>query len=252
MVSFVETILLSAVMGFSIYFSLPIVLSENLGHMRDKLFNAVAIGILIFLIADVFLDAASSLYNGSFYGYGSSPGYDVLFAASMVVGFGILLLAGHGGRIELTPAKLAFIIAVGIGFQNLTEGLLFGSLGVTLGLTGATLVVLVGFIFQNVTEGFPIASPFRGSPGSGPKPLGLIAGALMIGGLPTVLGGAVGFFYSSINFDLFFEGLAVGTMLYVILPMLKSLLGDSDPSTLRVAYGGIFLGFLLGFVVNLL
>jgi ZIP family zinc transporter len=252
MVSLAETIVLSAIMGLSIYLSLPIVLSENLGHTRDKLFNAVAIGILIFLIADVFLDAASSLYNGSLYGYGSSPGYDTLFASSMIVGFGILLLAGHRGRMELTPAKLALIIAVGIGFQNLTEGLLFGSLGVTLGLTGATLVVLVGFIFQNATEGFPIASPFRGASGNGPKPLGLIAGALTVGGLPTILGGAVGFYYNSIGFDLLFDGLAVGTMLYVILPMLRSLLGDSDPVRLRVAYGGIFLGFLLGFVVNLL
>ena len=251
MVSFAETIVLSAVMGFSIYLSLPIVLSKNLGDMRNMLFNAVAIGILIFLIADVFLDAGAVLYNGSLYGYGSSPSYDMIFGISMAGGFGILLLAGHRGKLALTPVELALVIAVGIGFQNLTEGLLFGSLGVTLGLTGATLVVLVGFIFQNVTEGFPITSPFAASKG-GDKPLGIIAVALLVGGLPTVLGGAVGFYYSSNNFDLLFEGLAIGTMLYVIMPMLKSLLGGPDPAKLRIAYGGVFLGFLLGFAVNLL
>jgi len=251
MVSFAETIVLSAVMGFSIYLSLPIVLSKSLGHMRDMLFTAVAIGILIFLVADVFLDAGALLYNGSLYGYGSSPTYDLIFAASMAGGFGILLLAGHRGKLGLTPTGLAFVIAIGIGFQNLTEGLLFGSLGVALGLTGATLVVLVGFIFQNVTEGFPIASPFAGSNG-GEKPLGIIAGALMVGGLPTILGGAVGFYYNSASWDLLFEGLAIGTMLYVIMPMLRGLLGGPDPAKLRVAYGGVFLGFLLGFAVNLL
>jgi zinc transporter, ZIP family len=250
MLSFAETIVLSAVIGLSIYLSLPLVLSRNLGHLRDKLFNAVAIGILIFLIADVFVDSAAFLYNGSLYGIGTSPGNDMLFASSLTAGFGVLLLAGHRGRMELTPARLAVIIAIGIGFQNLTEGLLFGSLGVVLGLTGATLVVLVGFIFQNVTEGFPIASPF--SKGPGPKPIAPIAGALLIGGLPTILGGAIGFYYNSVSFDLVFDGLAIGTMLYVILPMLRSLLGDPDPMKLRVAYGGVFLGFILGFVVNLL
>lgn len=252
MVSFVETILLSTVMGLSIYFSLPIVMSKNLGQTRDKMLNAVAIGILIFLIADVFVDSASWLYNGSLDGYGSSPTYDAVFTIALAAGFCILLLAGHRGRLDLTPTQLAMIIAVGIGFQNLTEGLLFGSLGVTLGLVGATLVVLVGFILQNVTEGFPIASPFAGPTGERSKHLGVILLALMVGGVPTILGGAIGFYYNTPAFDLVFDGLAIGTMLYVILPMLRSLLGDPDSSRLRIAYGGIFLGFLIGFAVNLL
>jgi ZIP family zinc transporter len=141
------------------------------------------------------------------------------------------------------------IIALGIGFQNLTEGLLFGSLGAVLGLTGATLVVLVGFILQNLTEGFPIASPFLGAT-EGKAPL--IAGALLIGGLPTIFGGAVGFYYNTTVFDLIFYGIAIGTMLYVILPMLRSLLRESESSKLGIAYAGVFLGFVLGFVVNLL
>ena len=214
-----------------------------------KLLNAVAIGILIFLIGDVFLDAAGSLYNGSLYGYGSSPGYDLVFMVSMAAGFLVLFSAGFRRKISLTPTVLALIIAVGIGFQNLTEGLLFGSLGATLGLTGAALVVLVGFIFQNLTEGFPIASPFVGATEG---KTGVIAGALLIGGLPTILGGAVGFYYNSTVFNLVFYGLAIGTMLYVILPMLRNLLRESDNTSLGVAYAGVFIGFILGFVVNLL
>ncbi len=252
MVSIGETVLLSAIMGLSIYISLPIVMSKNLGQRRDMLLLAVAIGILIFLIADVFVDAAASLYNGSLYGYGSSPGYDAVFAVSVAVGFGLLLFAGHRGKRTLTPAQLALIIAVGIGFQNLTEGLLFGSLGATIGLAGATLVVLVGFILQNTTEGFPIATPFSGANGERRKNLGIIVAALMVGGLPTILGGAIGFYYNSVVFDMVFDGLAIGTMLYVILPMLRSLLRDPDPAALRVAYGGIFVGFIVGFLVNLL
>jgi ZIP family zinc transporter len=144
------------------------------------------------------------------------------------------------------------MIAVGIGFQNLTEGLLFGSLSVTLGLAGAALVVLIGFIFQNVTEGFPIAAPFLGSTAEQGKTLPVIAGALLVGGIPTILGGAVGYYYNSTAFDLMFDGLAIGTMLYVILPMLRNLLAEPDSGRLSIPYLGIFLGFILGFIVNLL
>jgi ZIP family zinc transporter len=249
MVTLGMTLALSAVMGLSIYLSLPIIMSKSVGQTRTKLLNAVAIGILIFLIGDVFLDAATSLYNGSFYGYGSSPVHDLIFSSSVIAGFFALFFTGHRRRMPLTPTQLAFIIALGIAFQNLTEGLLFGSLGVTIGLTGAALVVLVGFIFQNFTEGFPIASPFLGSTKG---KTGIMAGALFVGGVPAILGGAVGFYYNATLFDLIFYGLAIGTMLYVILPMLGNLLKDPDASKISVAYAGIFLGFMLGFVVNLL
>lgn len=249
MVNFAETLMFSAIMGLSIYLSLPIVLRKSTSQTNTELLNAVAIGILIFLIGDVFLDASGYLYNGSLYGYGSSPGYDWIFAISLAAGFLALFFGGQRRKTSLTPTLLALIIAVGIGFQNLTEGLLFGSLGATIGLTGAALVVLVGFIFQNVTEGFPIASPFLGATDG---KTGLIAGALLIGGLPTILGGAVGFYYNTVVFDLIFYGLAIGTMLYVILPMLRNLFRESGGTKLSVAYAGIFLGFILGFIVNLL
>jgi zinc transporter, ZIP family len=249
MVVFMETIGLSAIMGFSIYLSLPIVMSKNAKPMRTIMLEAVAIGILIFLIGDVFVDAASSLYNGSLYGYGSSPVYDVVFTISMTAGFLILFVAGRRNRMVLSPTQLAFIIALGIAFQNLTEGLVFGALSVGIGLTGAALVVLVGFMFQNSTEGFPIASPFLGAL-EGKE--GVLAGALLVGGFPSIVGGAVGYYYNNTFFDLVFYGLAIGTMLYVILPMLRNLLKESDSSKLSAAYAGVFLGFVLGFVVNLL
>jgi len=248
MLGFPEVLLLSAVMGFSIYLSLPVVLSKRTGEMRTKLFNAVAIGILIFLLGDVFSDVAGILYNGSYYNYGSSAYYDAVFTVSLGVGFLVLFLAENRTRHGLTPTQLATIIALGIGFQNLTEGLLFGSLGGALGLTGAALVVLVGFVFQNVTEGFPITSPFLGQL---EKKTGLILLLLLVGGLPTIIGGAVGFYYTSKTLDLVFYGLAIGTILYVILPMLKNAFRDMDYTKQRMVYLGVFLGFLVGFAVNL-
>jgi len=72
-----------------------------------------------------------------------------------------------------------------------------------------------------------------------------------VGGLPTIIGGAVGFYYSSDAFDLVFYGLAMGAILYVILPMLKNAFRDMDHAKQRMVYLGVFLGFLIGFIVNL-
>lgn len=249
MLGFPETLLFSAIMGLSIFLSLPIVLSKRTGEMRTKLFNSIAIGILIFLAADVFSDVAVILYNGSYYGYGSSPYYDAVFVTFLTTGFMVLYFAENRSRKGLSPTQLALIIALGIGFQNLTEGLLFGSLGFKIGLAGAALVVLVGFIFQNMTEGFPITSPFFGKL---EKKTGIIVLLLLLGGLPTIIGGAVGYYNNSDVFDLVFDGLAVGAIVYVILPMLKNVFKEMDYAKQRMVYVGVFLGFLLGFIVNLI
>jgi len=199
-------------------------------------------------VADVFTDAAAVLYNGSLYGYGSSPAYDVTFAIFMAAGFLVLYFAENRSRNGLSPTRLALIIALGIAFQNLTEGLLFGSLGVKIGLAGAALVVLVGFIFQNVTEGFPITSPFFGQM---ERKTGVIMALLLVGGAPTIIGGGIGYYYNSQLFDLAFDGLAIGAITYVILPMLKNAFKEMDYARQRTVYVGVFVGFLLGFVVNL-
>src|SRR5579875_132408 len=248
MVALAEVFAFSAVMGLSIYLSLPLVMSKTIHKNKTILLNAVAVGILVFLMGDVFSDVSSNLYNGSLYGYGTSPFLDLVFTLSLVVGFALLLLIGERSRGGLSPAKLSLLIALGIGFQNLTEGLVFGSLGSLIGLTGVTLVVLLGFTLQNATEGFPIASPFIGK--AEQKSLTLVVPLLLIGGLPTILGAVVGYYYNSSVFDTFFDGLAIGGILYVILPIFKTLFRETSAS--RTIYLGIFLGFMLGFAVNLL
>jgi zinc transporter ZupT len=248
-VDFAETVLLSTVMGLAIYLSLPIVLHKNTDERRIKLLVSLAIGILIFLMGDVFSNAAAFLYNGSLYGFGSSPSNDVVFMVALAGGFLILFVAEGRSKAGLTQTELALVIAVGMGFQNLTEGLVFGSLGVALGLSRAALVVLVGFILQNVSEGFAIASPFLGKT---ERKAGLIALLFLVGGVPTIIGGSVGYYYNSAIFDLVFDGAAIGAILYGILPMLKALFRESSHDLQRLTYLGVFGGFFIGFLVNLL
>ena len=244
-----EIALFSAIMGLSIFLSMPVVLRKGTGLPMTKLLNAIAIGILIFLIGDVFSDVSPSLYNGSLYGYGSSLWPDLAFALAFVAGFMILFFTENRSRMGLTPSYLALIIALGMGFQNLTEGLVFGSLGVGLGLSGAALVVLVGFILQNITEGFPIASPYLGRTDGKIRQMILL---FLVGGLPTIIGGVIGYFYNGSILDVVFDGAAIGAILYAILPMLRMLFRETDRYYQRIGYIGIFLGFLIGFLVNLI
>ena len=249
--NFLGTVIFSVVMGFSIYLSLPIVLRRKTSERMTRLLNAVAIGILIFLMCDVFSDVAPSLYAaGALDGYGASPFLSALFAVALSVGFFMLYYFENRSPKGLTPARMSLMIAVGMGMQNLTEGLVFGSLSVSLGLfSGVALVVLVGFILQNITEGFPIAAPFLSHDD---KKLGTMAILFLVGGLPTVIGGVIGFYYSSTAFNIFFDGLAIGAILYVILPMIKHQLKDIDRLRQKLVYAGIFAGFLIGFLVNLI
>src|SRR5208283_3901003 len=225
MASFPEMLFFSAIMGLSIFISLPIVLRSKMDVRYTILLNAVAIGILVFLLGDIFSNVAPVLNNGSLYGYGTSILNDLLFAASFAAGFLVLYFFEARSKSGLTPTLTALIIALGIGFQNLTEGLVFGALGVTFGfVSGAALVVLTGFLFQNITEGFPIASPFLGR---NEKKLGVMCSLFLLGGVPTIIGGAVGFYYDLPIFAIAFDGLAIGSIMYVLAPMFKSLFRQS-------------------------
>ncbi len=250
MADFLGTALFSLVMGLSIFISLPIVLRKRPGEHTTALLNAVAIGILLFLLADVFSNVAPSLYTGALYGYGADPFLSAVFAAAFTIGFFMLYYFENRSKKGLTPTMTSLMISTGIGLQNLTEGLVFGALSVTLGLfSGVALVVLVGFTLQNITEGFPIASPFLNSQD---RKIGPLIMLFLVGGIPTIIGGIAGFFFSSTAFNIFFDGLAIGAILYVILPMIKSMLRNIDPMKQKVVYAGIFLGFLIGFLVNLI
>ncbi len=251
MASFLGTALFSLIMGLSIYISLPLVMWKKTGRSATTLLNSVAIGILIFLICDIFSNVASDIYaGGALAGFGASPSLSAVFAISLLIGFLMLFIFENRSKKDLSPEKVSFMIAIGMGLQNLTEGLVFGSTSQSLGLfSGVALVILIGFILQNITEGFPIAAPFINHKD---KKLGVMAMLFLIGGLPTVIGGIVGYYYSSTAINIFFDGLAVGAILYAILPMLKHQFRDMDYIKQRLVYGGIFFGFLIGFLVNLI
>jgi len=246
---------LTAVMGLSIFLSLPVVYSKRAQGRWAIGLNAAAIGILIFLLADVFSDVTPIIYPGG--AYVASLGYSTAFGVAFVGAFLGLYAVDNLPRRSAAvkdggPRITALIIATGTGLQNLTEGLVFG-VNWTVGAIGILAVVFVGFLLQNITEGFPIASPFLGT--SERRRLSMMVGLFLIGGLPTLIGGAIGYYWSNDLFLVIFDALAIGAIAYVILPMLRTAFRplDSPEAAVRrnqLVYLGVMVGFALGFVVN--
>jgi zinc transporter, ZIP family len=256
----------TAAMGLAIFLSLPVVYSKRAQGRWATALNAVAIGILVFLLADVFSDVSPILYPS---GYVANLTYSVAFAVAFLVAFlGLYAVdnlprpapRGSGETSEgadpatAAPRTTALIIALGIGLQNLTEGLVFGA-NWSAGAVGVLAVVFVGFFLQNVTEGFPIAAPFLGT--NARRGGVTMVGLFLVGGLPTLVGGAIGYFWSNPLFLVTFDALAIGAIAYVVLPMLRVAfrpLADRDASIARnrLVYLGAMVGFVLGFAVNAL
>lgn len=248
--TFAAAMLLSLIMGFSIFLSFPLTRKGQMKLSYSVFLVSGASGILIFLIADIFSDVSSILYKPG--QYVSNIPFSLVFAVSVLLIFTVLFFLENSWRkpvenLDRTPERIATIIAVGMGLQNLTEGLVFGSTYAA-GLSGLLLVILVGFILQNFTEGFPIASPFLGRANGRSGFIGIL---YLIGGFPTVLGTLIGLLYFSDLFVIIFDGLAIGAIVYVLIPMVRSLLRQAEIGhLLRYVYIGILIGFVVGFLVN--
>ena len=252
-------------MGLSIFLSLPVILAKSMRSRTIIFLNAAAIGILVFLLADIFSDVAPLIAGSEL--YLTIPSRDILFVIATAAAYVALYAVdqrrpaetvGADGAPatvprELSPTRLALIIAFGIGLQNLTEGLVFGAAW-TAGQLGLLTVIFIGFFLQNVTEGFPIVSPFLGG---SRYDLRLVAALFLIGGLPTIVGGVVGYLYTNVSLDVLFDALAIGAILYVVPLMLKvAFRPEGSPLASyrkqQLVFFGLLAGFLLGFAVNAL
>src|SRR6202521_5126918 len=187
-------LLLGFIAGVTILLGLP------LGRLRDprpalrQFLNALAIGILAFLLWDVLahawepIDGALVHVHDDTGGLGPVFGYSTLFFVGLAVGlmslvyyerwldergrprtFGpgamksVELFARRSGLSSWSAARrLALLIAVGIGLHNFGEGLAIGGSAASGEISLATVLV-IGFALHNATEGFGIVAPDRKS-----------------------------------------------------------------------------------------
>lgn len=247
--SFADLVILTFIIGFSIFLSMPLIFYRKMGKKSIIGLTSAAAGILIFMMADIFGGVTSAIYpQGS---YVANTGLAILFAICATGAFIILHLLQTGGKSSTkdSPINISVIVAVAIGFQNLTEGMVFGSTW-AVGITGLIAVIFVGFVLQNFTEGFPIISPFLGS--KQPK-VSVVSSLFLLGAFPTIAGSFVGYFYNSTYLNIAFDALAIGSILYIIMPMLQTVFRNmSGKGTRDMAYFGLIGGFIIGFLVNII
>ena len=252
--SLARTLVLGFIAGATIVLGLPVGRLRHPAERLRALLSALAVGVLIFLVVDVFAnalapvqDALAAVHRGA-----GHPARAILYVALLLAGTAVGLLAlvlvgrrPRRGGAAPSARELSLMIASGIGLHNFGEGLAIGA-SARSGALGLSTVLVVGFALHNATEGFGIVSPLAGAerrPG-----WGFLALAALIGGGPTTIGTLVGWVATSTALRILFLALAGGSIVYVVGQILF-VLGRSRHAT--TVYVGITAGLLAGFATDL-
>ncbi|MGA8473923.1 MAG: multicopper oxidase domain-containing protein [Candidatus Cybelea sp.] len=219
--SFWTTVLLGAIAGFTIFLGLPIARASKLSAHTVALLNALAIGILLYLVVEIAQNAIvpiSTGLNAWHAAAGPFPSALILvFVAGLLTGLvGLGSAATHFARKAAmhaeNPFVLAAVIAIGIGAHNFGEGLAIGA-SAAAGATAVALALIVGFGLHNATEGFGVAAPLVGRVVPSWAQIGL---AGLIAGGPTFVGTIIGYSFYSPTLSVLFLAIAVGALVFVI------------------------------------
>jgi zinc transporter, ZIP family len=278
-------LILGAIAGLTIFLGLPLGRLRNPAPRICAFLNAIAIGVLVFLLWDVLANGWQPVVDGlaaAQDGKGTWPHF-----AGLAAVFGLCLAAGliglvyydrwmsarakakvetrfgpgaaavgefaeradpkkAEGAFDLSPAKrLAFFIALGIGLHNFSEGLAIGQ-SAARGEVSLALMLIIGFGLHNATEGFGIVAPLAAD--SVRPSWGFLGVMGLIGGGPTFLGTLIG--QSFVNNAVFvgFLALAAGSILYVVIQLLKVAhkLGYQE-----LLMWGLLAGLFAGFATDL-
>jgi ZIP family zinc transporter len=253
------TLILGTIAGLTIFFGLPFAAMKRISKRGIAFLNAIAIGVLYFLLFDILRQAGEPISAALHSVQLGAPlsmfaGMTAVYLGGLLVGLvGLVFLSrwlirrakSPGPDGGISPLALATAIAIGIGSHNFSEGLAIGQSSAT-GAVQLAALLIIGFGLHNMTEGFGIAAPLAGTGGAS---IGSIIRLGLIGGAPTFLGTLVGYHFVSPVLSVVFLTLAAGAIMYVIGEMTKvgGKVGHQEVATI-----GIFLGFAAGFGTDLI
>jgi ZIP family zinc transporter len=262
--------ILGGLAGLTIFLGLPVARIRGLKVSIQGFLNAVATGVLIFLLIDILSKAGEpvrtaleKVHHGELAGFAGLTGVYVAGLAIGLLGltwfnrqFGSRLARreprGPGAAVAaksppLPSARaLAVMIATGLGLHNFSEGLAIGQ-SAAAGALAFTGVLVIGFGLHNITEGLGVAAPLASRE---ERPSWAFLGlAGLIGGGPTFLGTILGFNFVSPYAFVLFLALAGGALIYVINEMFGVCKRLNTPRALAT---GVLAGFLAGFGTDLL
>ncbi len=255
--NFVQTIILGAIAGLTIYLGLPLGRISRVSDQARSFFTMMSAGILLFLLIDIFKNiqepitqALQEIAEGRA-SVLDAIGLLTIFAVGLTIGLiGLVVFEKRVMRfrqdpgLPLSPARLAMMIAAGLGLHNFSEGLAIGQSAGQGQITFA-LLLIIGFGLHNATEGFGIVGPLAGTRPS----WGFLALAGIVGGGPTFLGTVIGYHFVSTALSVLFLSLAIGAILYVIGELYN---GARRTGFKYIGAWGMVAGFLVAYATELI
>ena len=250
---FMTTAFLGLIAGLTIFVGLPIARTKMLSSYKVGLLNAIAIGILLYLVVEIAQNAIAPIAQGVTSWHGGAGGFPYALIAVFVIGLltGLVglgsaatMMAQRAAKRAENPLVLSGIIAIGIGAHNFGEGLAIGASAAS-GATAIAIGLIVGFALHNATEGFGVAAPLIGKYVPSWGQIGL---AGLIAGGPTFLGTMVGYSFYSPVLSVLFLSIAIGALVFVI-GELWSILKTSGLTAMATTC--MTVGFLIAFATEL-
>jgi zinc transporter ZupT len=205
---------------------------------------SLTVGLLIFLLVDTYLEMAeiAAELPGVFQGLPLG-----LFAA-LATWLSIMAIGNskHYSDRETPEGRgfVAFLIALGIGFHNLGEGLVVGA-AFAIGEAALGSFLVVGFILHNLTEGIGIVSPVVKD---NPKLRWFLLMLLLAGG-PAVIGTLVGGFAFSPLLAVIFLGIGVGAIWQVVVEVGGLLQRDAERENTSLVNWANLAGLMAGIAI---
>ena len=265
--STLQTILLGAVAGFTIFLGLPMGRVRTKGAPTKTFLNGLSAGILVFLLFDILENATSPVEDAvSAHHWAKLAGLGVVYGAGVGVGLlgllyvsrlwrqkavkgslgpGAMAVAEAPATLQQEALRVGMSIATGIGLHNFSEGLAIGQ-AANGGKVSLALLLVIGFGLHNATEGFGIVGPLAAADARPSWTWLILAGA--IGGGPTFFGTVLGTSITSQYVFVAFLALAAGAILYVVAELFNA----GRRMSWEISLWGILAGFLIGLVTEMI